>query len=424
MRTFLRVVGMAGLALAVAGLVWWMETAPPAHLRIAEPYSMGAIPEAIVAVTDTRDPIGETVETFANGIPGYDDIVLQEALGRAWVTGRDGWIWRVDLETGEAQRFVDAPLMAAGARMLPGDDNTLCFCASHLHGETYPSDEAVGLYGLTLDTREVFPIVLRVPNPPKVREADEGREGTVYPPDSRLRLDVRAMDVYNSRAIAFCNDFDISDDGQRFYFSEPFAYEGASMGGGAMGEAITLGKNGRLWLFERSNHTSALIAQGYNFVDGVLLEAGDDGREQSVLVTETTKFRVLRYYLEGERAGEDEVVWEYLPSMPDGLTRGPDGTIWIGMIKQRTPVITWAHANPWVKPLMLRLPLEALPVPTVTGVLALSPDASTPLWYAEHEGVRIHDIAAAIPGRDQVYLANFSDAMPGVHRIPYPIERP
>ena len=47
--------------------------------------------------------------------------------------------------------------------------------------------------------------------------------------------------------LAFCNDLEISADGNRIYFSEPFAYEGASMGGGTVPEAISFHGNGRIW---------------------------------------------------------------------------------------------------------------------------------------------------------------------------------
>jgi sugar lactone lactonase YvrE len=421
MKRFVKVLAAGFTLLLVASFVWWIATTPPRYLEIAPRYVMGPVPEGIGYVTAEGDPIGDSLETIAPNLPGYDDVVLQEELGRAFVTARDGWIWQVDLESGEAEPYVDAPLMASGAHEMPGDPNTICFCASYLYGATYPDDEQVGLYRLDVESKAIEPIVLRTPSPPGVPTSEHGNEGTVYTADTEQVLAVASMNDGNSRPIAFCNDFDISADGQRFYFSEPFAYEGASMGGGAIGEAITLGLNGRLWKYDAANDTVALAAHGYNFVDGVLLENGTDGREQSVLITETTKFRIMRLYLAGERAGRDEIVWEALPSMPDGLDRDGEGRIWVGMIKQRTGFITTVHANPWIKPLLLRLPLEMLPVPTVTGVLALSPDASSALWYAEHPGTRVQDIAVVVPGESHVYLANFSDERPGLHRMAYPV---
>lgn len=64
------------------------------------------------------------------------------------------------------------------------------------------------------------------------------------------------------------------------------------------------------------------------------------------------------------------------------------------MINQRMGFITWAHANLSAKPLMLRLPFELLPVPSVTGILALSSDAAMSRLYAEHPGTHVQDVAA------------------------------
>ena len=421
MKTIAKIIFGSILLVAVVFGVWWVVSAPPAHLVIAPPYVIGEVPASIVAVTAQGDPIGEGMITVAEEIGGYDDVLLQEHLGRAFVTARDGWIWQIDLDTGEAERVVDVPLMAAGALMIPGDDNRLCFCASVLYGETYPEDERVGLYELNLETKEITMLVDRVPLPPTITAPRLGNEGTVFTAETETRLRQDEMTDANSRPLAFCNDVTVSKDGNRFYISEPFPYEGASMGGGAFGEAVTLGNNGRLWNFDRETGTVALVAQNYNFIDGVLLDETEEDLEQSILVTETTKFRILRFYLRGEKAGQDEIVWEFLPGLADALERDAKGNIWVGIIKTRSPLMTWMHANPWIKPLMLRIPQENLPVPTVTAIMALSPDASTPLFYAEHPGTHVHDIAAAIPGKDFIYLANFSDLTPGLHKIPNPL---
>jgi len=98
-----------------------------------------------------------------------------------------------------------------------------------------------------------------------------------------------AIDSSNSRPLAFCNDLDVSADGRRIYFTEPIAYEGASMGGGAVGEAITLGENGRLWRHDFDKGETRLVADGFHFIDGILIDPHPvDAREESVLVTQTT----------------------------------------------------------------------------------------------------------------------------------------
>lgn len=424
-RVAMRLAAGVAVMATVFAAVWWVGSAPADHhiASIAPPFAIGDVPESILAVKADGDPIADTLTTIATAVLGYDDAIVQEHLGRAFVTALDGWIWKVDLETGEAERYVDVPLIAAGAHELPGDDDTICFCAMYRHGSPEDPNGEVGLYQFNVKTKEITPLLTRVPNPPPIAAPSEGNEGTVFATADQKPMAFSDMNDANSRPLKFCNDFDISSDGKRFYVSEPFSYPGASMGAGAFREAVTLGRNGRLWKLDTETQSVSLVAQNYTFIDGVLLEENDAGIEESVLISETVKFRILRFELEGEKAGQDEIVWEALPGMPDAIERDAAGVIWVGLIKERSPFITWLHANPWLKPFVLRLSPEAIPLSTTTAVLALSPDASEPLWYAVHPGTHVRDIAAVIPAPSGIYLANFNPDTPGLHRIDNPLKK-
>ncbi len=409
-------------ALAVIGFValWWVATGPAAHHTIPPPYVMTAPPAAVLAVRPARDDIAYTVTRTAFDLPGYDDVVLQEDRGRAFATGVDGVMWRIDFTTGMASRLLDVPLMPAGLRAVPNDADRLLFCAARYGGGEDNPAQVPGVYELNVETPAADEIAIRVPYPPAPAAPPPENEGTILTGAALHEVPIAALTDDNSRPIAFCNDLDVSADGRRIYFSEPFAYPGASMGPGAVPEAITLGTNGRLWRIDRARGTIALVAQGYTFLDGVLLEDDADGNELSVLITETPKFRILRLWLSGPRAGEDEIIWESLPGMPDGLDRDAAGRIWVGLYGERTAALTWVHAHPWIKPLLLRLPLALLPVPHATGILVLDPTATTPLYHVMHDGSRVREISVAVPGVDRVYLPSFARNNRGLVTMPYP----
>jgi len=59
-------------------------------------------------------------------------------------------------------------------------------------------------------------------------------------------------------------------------------------------------------------------------------------------------------------------------------------------------------------------------VPKETGILALSPDATTPLYYAIYEGPVLSDAAVGIPGINHLYIANFDREQHGLVRMSYP----
>jgi len=406
--------------------ILWRVTTPPAHYVIHPPYEMGPTPQEILKVQAAGDPLSEKLLVEITELPGSDDIILQEEHGRAFVTGMDGWIWKVDLKKKTAERSFDAPLMASGARQVPGDADKIVFCASHLFGETYPKNEQVGIYELTISTKTLRPLLTRVPIVPKAYKKPAGNDGMVYAPQgSPFRLSIDKMNNANSMPAMFCNDLDISRDGKRIYFSEPFAYEGASMGGGAVGEAIALGRNGKLWCLNFADRTIDLVAEGYSFVDGVLLEHEKDNRddkENSVLITETIKFRIMRLYLTGKRAGQDEVVWKDLPGMPDGLDRDTKGRIWIGLLKKRSGLVNFIHKHPWIKPLFLRLPESWVPAGKSTGIMALSSDASQVLYFTPHDGKAINDISVVVPGKERIYLPRFDRRSHGLYSMKNPLD--
>ncbi len=396
---------------------WWLVSAPPAAIMVGEGHDFAAPPASLDAITSSNDYISLNTERIALTLPAYDEVVLNAAESRAYVTAVDGWFWEVDLDAGVAARFVDAPMMPAGARIAPDNDRLIYFCASRLYGANYPASDRVGLYQLDVDAKAVTPLVLDVPQAPA-----PGGAAVVYLRDGGPRLRRGEVSAENSRPVAFCNDLDVSADGRRIYFTEPFAYDNPSMGGaGTYREAIALGRNGYIWRYDMDTDEVSLVAQNFTFPDGILVEDNPAGGvEDSLLVNETVKFKLVRIFTGGAKAGRHETVWENLPGMPDGLDRDGAGRIWVGIIKQRSPVIDWIHQNPWIKPLLLRLPYNLMPSGRATSFLALSPDGRQPLFYSEHDGSVLTEISVVIPGRAELYLATVGHDSKGLYSVPYP----
>lgn len=404
-----------GISLALAGILW-LATMPEKHFIIAPSVAMET-PVTTIDVTAAENSLAELVEHLPSDLPGYDDFIPLKGGKTALVSSIDGWIWHVDLTTGAAERFADAPLMPAGLHAVPENVDQLYLCSSHFMGETYPDDEKVGLFRLDILSKKFTPIVLNVPSKTPALSGYE-TDAIVYSDDSTAPEINQASAGDDSRPLAFCNDLEVSEDGRRIYFTEPFSYEGASMGGGAIGEAITLGGNGRLWRHDLDSGKTTLIAQGFNFIDGILTEpSADGGREQSVLVSQTSSFGITRFYLNGPRAGQHAYLWQGLTAMPDGLDRDSEGRIWSGTIKCRSKSTTWIHANAWIKPLLLRLPHSMIPVANCTGIMAFSPDASDALYVGEIKDPVINAIASAIEHDGYIYLTNVGSKQQGLIRI-------
>ena len=401
-------------ALSIVGFaVWWFASAPAEELRISGPIKFPAEAMLLSNAVDRSEQFAANVKHIDNGLPNFDDIVFMDDGLTALATGTDGKIWQVKLDGFEAVPLIDVPLMPAGMHKAIGK-NGAYFCASYYHGETYAEGERVGLYYYGAGDNTVTPIVLDVPD-----TAITSGVGLVYADDAEAPT--LAAGSTGGRPLAFCNDLEISEDGERIYFSEPFSYGHASMGGGTIGEAVTLANNGRLWRHDLTSGETRLVAEGFNFIDGVLYDLHPgQSREQSVLVSQTASFKLTRFYLKGPKAGRAEIVIDGLPGMADGIDRDEQGNIWTGLIKMRSSASDWIHANPWIKPLLLRLPESMLPVTNATGVMAFSPDGATIKYFAHYDGPLTSSIASVLPGPDGLYIAAVGPGKQGLPVLPWP----
>jgi hypothetical protein len=392
---------IVALAIVAVVIVWWVRAAPRREIQAGDSISIDRSTSAAIGAVDRSVEFAASLEQFTSSLPSFDDAVFLDGGARALVTATDGRIWDVNVASHSAQPFVDPPLMAYGIHEAPGDPNHVYFCASRSYGEAKPG-ERVGLYRLTLDTREIQPVVLDVPATDLMSE-----QPVVYADGDPRAPELRPGANTPRRALIVCDNLEVSEDGRRIYFSEPFDYTGASLDD-ALDEAIALAPNGRLWRYDIESGATRLIAEGFHFINGVLydLHAGRP-REDSVLVTQTSLFRLTRFYLAGPKAGRAEVVLDGLVGMDDGMDRDAAGRIWLAMFTHRSDLLTWVHEHAWIKPLFMRIPARLLmALPQRTGVVVVSPDGRKPLYAAMYRGDALASIASAVPSPAGVYLAN------------------
>lgn len=417
---------MVVLFFAVTLVIWWNMAAPREEIRCCIADSVVFDPSTVreTDAVDRSDEFAAGLEVLPLEFPAYDDVILLENETIVLVTAHDGEIWRINLADKTAEPLVNVPLMAWGIHEDPRSSSHVYFCSAGSY-EDRPLGEVAGLYRLDINTRSVEPLVLKVPE-----TTISLAQSVVYADDDSNAPELRADGSGGpSRKIAVCDNLEVSEDGRRIYFSEPFYYENASAND-AVDEAIALAPNGRLWRYDLDSGSTRLIAEGFHFINGVLYDLHlDKAREESVIVTQTSLFRVTRFYINGPKAGRSEVVIDALPGMPDGMDRDADGRIWLAMFTERSPLLTWAHKNAWIKPILMRLPTSLLLSQTQrTGVVVLSPDGSKPLYSASYKGSKLSSIASAVPASSGIYLANVALDSPdrgkkkGMQRLQWPTE--
>ncbi|MBM9501294.1 SMP-30/gluconolactonase/LRE family protein [Leptospira sp. 201903071] len=383
----------------------------PGKIKIGEAVILGETPSGILEVETKEDPFLNGLKVEMEDLPGHDDLIFDSKKKIGYASGMDGWIWKLDEMEGKATRWVRPPVNPAGIQFADDRKEKILFCASRLGGESYGEKDRVGLYEVDIATRILKPLVIDLPK----TEKEEFEK--VYTLSERPTFFLKDLNASNSRPFSLCNDLAVSKDGNRIYITEPFERSDAAMGSGAVPEAIGLYPHGKLWMYNRKEKSVSLLLGGFTFVDGILLEEGKTKDDESVVFTETTKFRILRAFLSGRNEGKSEILFENLPGLADGLERDEKGRIWVGVIKRRSGLINFVHKNPWLKSFLLSLPQGILPISKKTGVLVLSSDAKRALYYWMHDGSKITDISVAVPFGDRIYFPTFDKKSKGLFSI-------
>jgi sugar lactone lactonase YvrE len=214
---------------------------------------------------------------------------------------------------------------------------------------------------------------------------------------------------YESQPFQLTDDVDVAPDG-RVYFtdaSDKFGDEDLQL------DLLEGRGNGALYRYDPVTGATERLIDDLHFANGVAVSP--DG--QYVLLNETGAFRVLRYWIEGPKAGTHEIFLEGLPGWPDGISLGPDGLFYLTLISPRTGLHDFILPRPWTRKLTTKLPRSWWPKP-VRGnqILALTPAGD----IAEHWTdltPSFSGIASVERRGDSLWLGTLNDVGIGLFRL-------
>lgn len=173
-----------------------------------------------------------------------------------------------------------------------------------------------------------------------------------------LRVDTAGtLEVLTTEAegkpFRFTDDVDVAADGT-IYFSD------ASHKFGQPDYVLDLMEhqpNGRLLAYYPATKKTSVLMEGLYFANGVAVSED----QQFVLVNETGKYRVQRFWIDGPRKGQSEILIENLPGFPDGVSTGTNGIFWVALASPRDATLDFLLAHPHLREMVMRLPKAALP---------------------------------------------------------------
>lgn len=164
------------------------------------------------------------------------------------------------------------------------------------------------------------------------------------------------------------NDVDIAADGTIYFSDTSFKFTDAE----TTVDLMEHRPNGRLLAYDPSTKTTRLVLDKLYFANGVAVSPD----QFFVLVVETGKYRVRRYWLTGPRQGESEIFIDNLPGFPDGISCNGEDIFWLALVSPRKPdVDAIMLPRPFLRKIIMRLPEALLPAAENYGfVLGLDMD--------------------------------------------------
>jgi len=165
--------------------------------------------------------------------------------------------------------------------------------------------------------------------------------------------------------IRYADDVDVAADG-KIYFSDASTKFPAEGGGTLRASLLDLmehGGHGRLLVYDPATGSTTVALKGLNFANGVAVSPKQD----FVLVNETGSYRVIRYWIAGERKGQSEPLIEALPAFPDNISAGEGDRFWVALVSPRNPVVDRLSDSPFLRKMVQRLPAFLRPKPVFYG---------------------------------------------------------
>ena len=186
----------------------------------------------------------------------------------------------------------------------------------------------------------------------------------------------------------FTVHLDIASDGMIYFTDASFKYQQNEY----FFDLLESRPNGRFLRYNPNNKITDVLLRDLYFSNGVALSQNED----FVLVNETYRYRIQRYWLKGPKAGTADIFIDNLPGFPDNITANRKGTFWLALFTVRNDQMDMMHPSPFVKKIVSRLPKFLWPKPKPYGfVLALNEKGEIIKSLQEPTGEHLKEITCA-----------------------------
>ncbi|HET6861723.1 MAG TPA: SMP-30/gluconolactonase/LRE family protein, partial [Pyrinomonadaceae bacterium] len=154
------------------------------------------------------------------------------------------------------------------------------------------------------------------------------------------------VDQTNGVRFGCLNDLDVGKDGTIYFTEASNKFPMTQF----TEDLLEHQPNGRLMAFDPKTHQTRTLLPGIHFANGVAVSPD----QNSVLVNETGMYRVLRFWLRGEKAGRSEVFIDNLPGFPDGISSNGNDKYWLSLVTPRDSFFDRILPHPFLRKMVMR----------------------------------------------------------------------
>ncbi|PQB06879.1 hypothetical protein BST83_06735 [Polaribacter filamentus] len=167
----------------------------------------------------------------------------------------------------------------------------------------------------------------------------------------------------NGKPFFIPNGLDIADNGM-MYFSNTSEISSYTI---KYGRKIIMEMKplGGLYSYNPETEEIKTLIEGTYFGNGVVISKD----QNYLLMVETTKYRVIKYWLSGTKAGQTEIFIDNLPGFPNGISIREDGSYWLGFSTKRNEALDKIHSKKVMKKFIYSLPEFMQPKAETFGMI-------------------------------------------------------
>lgn len=179
-------------------------------------------------------------------------------------------------------------------------------------------------------------------------------------------------------------------------------------------DMVEMRPHGRFMSFDPATKKVRVLLRELCFANGVALSMD----ESFVLVNETYKYRIWRYWLAGPRAGTSDVFIDNLPGFPDNISSNGSGRFYVAFFSMRNPGIDLIHPFPIIKMLLGKIPKVLWARPERYGfVAALDEKGRITGTLQDPSGKHLYGLTSALEHKGFLYLGSLQSDRIGKYKL-------